>query len=804
MKEFKECLKVPMEPKAHEEAFVYGKDVRFTVITSRLIRMEYSKNNKFRDEATKTFWFRKQEVPKFTYENNDDKLVIETEHLRLDYTPNILGFTHNSLKILVKDNGFLWNYGMDSWPNLRGTLRTLDDVDGETHIGPGLMSREGWATVDDSDSFTFDRDGWFVEELREAGSYEDIYFFGYGTKYKECLKDFIKLSGKVPMLPRWVLGNWWSRYWEYNDEELLGLMNKFKDEKIPLSVCIVDMDWHITDVPREKNGGWTGYTWNKELFKEPKSFIRELHDLGLKTALNLHPADGVRPHEEMYSEMAKFMGVNEEKGDTVFFDITNKKFAQGYLKYLHHPHEKDGVDFWWMDWQQGKKTKWSHLDPLFILNHLHFADAAKEESKRPFIFSRWGGLGNHRYPIGFSGDTVISWESLSFQPYVTSTAANVGYGWWSHDIGGHMNGIADGELYTRWVQYGVFSPIMRLHSTKQTFADRHPWGYTKEVLDITAYVMRLRHRLIPYIYTLSWKNHEEDIPPFLPLYYEYPNEDEAYKWKDEYYFGEGVIAAPFVNPKDDVTQLTRKVIWLPEGEWYDFFSGEYYEGNRHYALYGKLDEIPIFAKSGTIIPLGEEVDWDGVDNPSTIELNIYPGDKGEFELFEDDGVSQGYKNNKYALTRITQEKKDDYISIKIFKSKGESEYIPEDRGYVLNIKAFNKPSEIVVIKGDIQEEVQYKYNDNSIITDKIEVRPNEEVEIIIKEYNSILKNRNQIEKVEKLIKACKLRSDKKEWLWQRREEIIKDISILREIDLHNSIVVALCEIINDKPVFNMQ
>ncbi len=804
MKDFKECLNVPMEPRADEKAFVYGKEVRFTVITSRLIRMEYSKDNKYRDEATKTFWFRKQPVPQFTYQSQEDKVVIETEYLRMEYIPNILGFTHDSLKVLVKETGFLWSYGMDSYPNLRGTLRTLDDIDGETYIEPGLMSREGWAIVDDSDSFTFDKDGWFIEELREAGSYEDIYLFGYGAKYKECLKDFIKLSGKVPMLPRWVLGNWWSRYWEYSDDELLGLMNKFKEENIPLSVCIVDMDWHITDVSREKNGGWTGYTWNRELFKNPKTFMGELHDLGLKTALNLHPADGIRAHEDMYLKMAKLMGVNEEKGDTVFFDITDKKFAEGYLKYLHHPHEEAGVDFWWMDWQQGKKTKWSYLDPLFILNHLHFADAAKDENKRPFIFSRWGGLGNHRYPIGFSGDTIITWESLAFQPYVTATAANVGYGWWSHDIGGHMNGIADGELYTRWVQYGVFSPIMRLHSTKQTFADRHPWGYTKEVLDITADIMRFRHRLIPYLYTLSWKNHKEDIPPFLPLYYEYPHEEEAYKWKDEYYFGEGVIVTPFLKPKDNITQLTRKVIWLPEGEWYDFFNGEYYEGNRHYVLYGKLDEIPIFAKAGSIIPLGEEVNWGGVSNPSTIELNIYPGDDGEFELFEDDGVSQGYKNDIYATTRITQEIKGDYISVKISEVNGCLKYIPEDRGYILNIKAVGEPSEIAVINGGTRKNVKYKYSNNTIITDKVDIKADQGVEIIINGYHSVLKERNKKGKVEKLIMALNLRSDKKEWLWQRRQEIMKDTSILREIDLHNTIVSALCEIISDKPVFYMK
>ena len=129
------------------------------------------------------------------------------------------------------------------------------------------------------------------------------------------------------------------------------------------------------------------------------------------------------------------------------------------FKYLHHPNERNGVDFWWIDWQQGSNSKIEGLDPLWMLNHYHYLDN-KRNGKRGLILSRYAGIGSHRYPIGFSGDSVISWDSLDFQPYFTANASNVGYGWWSHDIGGHMNGIKDDELATRWVQFGVFSPIM--------------------------------------------------------------------------------------------------------------------------------------------------------------------------------------------------------------------------------------------------------------------------------------------------------------------------------------------------------
>jgi hypothetical protein len=150
-----------------------------------------------------------------------------------------------------------------------------------------------------------------------------------------------------------------------------------------------------------------------------------------------------------------------------------------------------------MDWQQGRRTAGSDLDPLWWLNHLHFLDLGRNPARRSFAFSRWGGLGSHRYPVGFSGDTVVSWRSLAFQVHFTATAANVAFGWWSHDIGGHMEGIEDAELYVRWLQFGVFSPILRLHSTQNPFHERRPWGWDAQTLALARSAMRLRHALIP-------------------------------------------------------------------------------------------------------------------------------------------------------------------------------------------------------------------------------------------------------------------------------------------------------------------
>ena len=196
----------------------------------------------------------------------------------------------------------------------------------------------------------------------------------------------------------------------------------------------------------------------------------------MKTSLNLHPASGIQPWEDHYPQMAKAMGIDPATQKYVPFDITDKKFAINYMNLIHHPLEKQGIDFWWLDWQQEHTTKMAGVTPTWWLNYVHFTDQQRE-GKRPLLFHRWGGLGNHRYQIGFSGDTVSVWDSLAFQPWFTATAANVGYAYWSHDIGGHMPGAVEPELYTRWVQFGAFSPILRTHTTKNPETERRIWAY---------------------------------------------------------------------------------------------------------------------------------------------------------------------------------------------------------------------------------------------------------------------------------------------------------------------------------------
>jgi len=668
------------DPAASPDSIVTSGNVRFTVLTSRLVRLEYSREGYFEDRPTQAFWFRKQPVPDFRKSVSGKMIEIETDDLHLRYRPTRFGFTRWTLSITLKSNGVTWRYGDSSRRagNLKGTARTLDGDFGNTRLEDGLLSRAGWSVVDDSHTLVFNEKGWLEPRARKQ---KDLYFFGYGNDFAGCLQDFTRIAGPIPMIPRYILGNWWSRYWEYSQDELQSLMQEFREREIPLSVCIVDMDWHITKTGNTSDG-WTGYTWNRELFPDPPGFIRWLHEQGLRTALNLHPARGIHPHEEQYEAMAKWMGVDPASREPIPFDITDPRFVEGYFEILHHPYEAMGIDFWWIDWQQGRKSRVPGLDPLWWINHLHFNDLGRDGRKRPFVFSRWGGLGNHRYPIGFSGDTFVRWRTLAYQPYFSASAANVGYGWWSHDIGGHMFKDGTPELYLRWVQFGVFSPIFRVHSTKKAALDRRPWSKPERVYVAAKDAMQLRHALIPYIYSMAWRAHQTGISLITPMYYGNMEEEAAYVAKDQYFFGSELLVAPILNPSDPKTGLAKRRVWFPAGTWFNFFTGESISGGGWREITAALEDIPVFAKAGAIIPLAPKVGWGGIENPDEIDLTIFPGADNEFALYEDDGETTDYLKGKYAITRFSLKEG----RFTIHHVEGDQSLVPVQRTYRLHLR----------------------------------------------------------------------------------------------------------------------
>ncbi|MFH1635489.1 MAG: TIM-barrel domain-containing protein [Chloroflexota bacterium] len=776
----------PFAPLPNPGAVVRVSNLRITVFTTRLLRIEYSPTDTFEDRPSQPFWYRSHPAPQFEVTHSEARLEIVTPDLHLSYAVGA-PISAGSLAILVKETGKTWHYGDPDNANLGGTYRTLDMVDGQVPIEPGLLSRDGWAVVDDSHSLVFDAQGWLEPRGAPKGTL-DLYFFGYGLAYQDCIRDYRALTGAVPLLPRWVLGNWWSRYWAYTQPEIIALIQEFQDNEVPLSVFIIDMDWHITATSNQ-SAGWTGYTWNRDLFPAPKMLIRHIHERSLKTALNLHPAAGIHPHEEQYPAFAEYMGVDPATGQPIPFDLADPKFTRAYFELLHHPQEADGVDFWWIDWQQGTLSSLPGLDPLWWLNHLHFYDLArpvdadsKAPAKRPFIFSRWGGLGNHRYPIGFSGDTVVSWDSLAFQPYFTSTAANVCYGWWSHDIGGHCRGIEDPELYLRWVQYGLFSPIFRLHSTANPFHERRPFAFDAEISRLACYAMQLRHAFVPYLYTLAWRDHSEGMAPIRPLYHIAPKCDPAYHYPNQYTFGSELIAAPHTTPIDPDTRLSRQHIWLPEGEYFDFFTGEYIPGG-HHTIYGDLEDMPLFAEAGAIIPLAPRPTWGGIENPSHLRIHVFPGADNHFQLFEDDGETIAYRNGTYALTPFDMKWDDNQLTFTIGPAEGDLTQYPDPRTYELKFQGMASPDEVLLqINGKPLPCLPEYDSAAEVLTVPIDANlaPTDTVRLVArKESGSLLVRRGRIlQTCQRLLEHFRLETDTKAEIAARLPEIIQNPALL--------------------------
>jgi alpha-glucosidase (family GH31 glycosyl hydrolase) len=708
---------------ANPAAVVEEGDVRFTVLTPRVIRMEWDSLHRFTDERSFIVINRNLPVPEFKKIIRGGKLTIRTDELELTYKLNTGKFSKENLEIkyLNKKRAFTWNPSVTQKQNLKGTARTLDRMDGTTFIKrneprhelqleDGILSRDGWTLINDSSGLLFDNSDFSWVKERENRTVQDWYFMAYGSDYKAALKDFTLFAGKVPLPPRFVFGYWWSRYWAYSDNEMRDVVSQFEKFNIPLDVLVVDMDWHETDslfAKPDKWGQrkhWTGYTWEKRLFPDPDQFFDWAKSKHLKTTLNLHPASGIAPFESQYKDFAKRMNFDISTHENIPWQGSNKKFMSTLFDVVLHPIEQQGVDFWWLDWQQWVFDKdIEKLNNTWWLNYTFFEDMERNTDKRPLIYHRWGGLGNHRYQIGFSGDAYITWNTLEYQPYFTNTASNVLYGYWSHDIGGHKfiedDNIYqfDPEMYVRWVQYGALSPILRTHSNKDPSLVKEIWRYRDEYFDALYNAVRLRYQLVPYIYTMARETYETGVSLCRPMYYDYPEADEAYRYEGQYMFGNDILVAP-VTSSDKGTNVSEKDIWLPEGKWYEVMTGELIDGGSVVTRSFTREQIPYYYREGAIIPLYPRM-MHLKKRPETLTLQFTPGVRGEFNYYEDAGNNADYET-ACTFTRITQNTEDGRTSCTIYPRTGSFDDMPEERAYRLEFLARNEaPTKVTFSDG---------------------------------------------------------------------------------------------------------
>jgi hypothetical protein len=717
--------KIDTNPIANPGAVVKAGSARFTVLTPQLIRMEYSDSKVFEDAATLKFVNRNLPVPAFTHTEKNGILNIKTDAISLSYDTGKGAFNDSNLSVELLKTGTTWKPGMKNAGNLEGTTRTLDgckggkkmnDKTGEVahilELEQGMISKDGWVLVDDTKAPVFENlDRPWPVQRKTTGT--DWYLFAHGQEYKKALKDFVSIGGEIPIPPKYAFGVWYSKYWNYSDTEYRDLVQEYVDHRLPLDVLVIDMDWHITEgdgpgwIPGPKGLGWSGYTWEKGYFPNPGAFLKWTEEMNIQTCLNLHPAGGIQTHETHYAAFAKATGNDPEKKETIKFNMEDKKWADAYFDIMLRPLEKLGVDFWWLDWQQYQKSSITGLNNTLLNNIGHFSDM-RNQGKRPLIFHRWGGLGNHRYQIGFSGDTWIDWESLDYQVPFTAKAANVGFGYWSHDIGGFgtPRGEYSTELHTRWVQFGVFSPIFRTHAGQTFSIERRPWAFPYENFRVMRDFMQLRYRLFPYFYSFAKQTHETGISLVHPMYYEYPEEEKAYEYMGQYLFGNDFLIAPITESMGKDGLFSKKKVWLPEGTWIEYSTGTVLKGNQIVERSYLLSEMPVFVKAGAVVPMMPLPDSGflqiGNKSLGDLVLDVYPGANGETVIYDDEGTNEKYLENVCAQTKVNSVVTGLKQTITIDPVKGEFAGMTQKRNYTIRCNLTYPPTSVKVNGKDVE------------------------------------------------------------------------------------------------------
>ena len=724
-------------PKASPKAVVQDGCARFTVLRPEMIRIEYSPKGVFEDNATFTVVNRQLPVPKYSKTDDGKYVTITTDALSLRYrkgsNPLAEPASPANLSITMSVNGnpVVWYPGLKDPQNLKGTYRTLDGNNGDDYrsrLEDGLISRSGWAVINDSPSFERADGSRSLALVPDSGGIDwaapradadalDLYFLGYGHNYKKALYDFTLIAGKIPLPPDYVLGYWYSKYDNYSADDFRNIVKSMRDNDINADVLILDMDWHWNGEQEVSGGrgGWTGWCWNTNLIPDPEGLLADIHKGGLRAALNLHPADGVAAHEDQYKAVAEAMGLDAGSAETIPWMLEDRKFAKAFFDHVIRPLEKQGVDFWWLDWQQHlTNPRLAGLGETMWCNHVFFNDMKKNRpDRRPVIFHRWGGLGSHRYQIGFSGDTYINFPTLAFEPYFTATASNVGYGYWGHDLGGHMINYYepnDPELLLRWMQFGVFTPIFRTHATKGGHIERRIWTYDN--FPMINQTVKLRYALFPYLYTMARKAYDTGVGLCRPMYYEYPETAEAYEREGQYFFGDDILVAPVVEPSVD--GVSKKEIWFPEGKWWSVAHGKLIDGGTVRSLDYTLDQIPYFYRQGAVIVKNPPEVKHVTERPDALVLDIVAGADGACEFYEDAGDNADYAT-KYATTSISHKQRGRNAEYTIAPRKGAYEGMPLSRSYKMRI--FNTPRPVRAKAGCRSLQASYDASSRCTIVD---------------------------------------------------------------------------------------
>ncbi len=685
-----------------------GKYYRITVLSERLIRLEYSLNGIFYDGKTEIVHNRKFPMPQFKVEQNEKMLVITTKYFSLQYLKEkpFRGSKlapDSNLKVKLLNTDKFWYYGHPEARNFKGSAFSISDFGKDTPLSNGLYSTDGFTTLDDSHSMFIDPDGFVVANNTQR---IDLYLFAYRRDFGLCLRDYFTLTGYPPLLPRYALGIWWNRDQIYSFEDIKKLVKTFNKYEIPLSILLLGEFWHKKDATNYDLYK-TGYDFNLVLFPNPKEFIKYMHDRGIRVGVNLDGSEGITNSVNAYMAMCRDLNYATDKA--IPFKVLDKDFIVSYFDKLINPLYEIGIDFFWLDAKDEITAR--------ALNYYHFTDYKKFQDRRGLILARNGGKSSHRYPVHYSGETKVGWETLKYLPYYNSTASNIGLSWWSHDVGGYKDGIEDNELYLRYVELACYSPIFRFSAKRGSFYKREPWRWDMKTYTIVKDYCKLRQKLIPYIYTENYRYHKTCLPLVEPLYYYDPELFDEPDYRNEYYFGSELLIAPITKPKDRVMNRAVEKIFLPKGTWYDFKTGKKFIGGKRYVAFYKDEDYPVFAREGSIIPLAKlDENINNTNPPKALEVDIFPGASKTYKLYEDDGVSRLYEQGYYIITSFDFNYNKDNYTLKISPIEGKLGIIPDIRDYHLRFRNTRVPERIIIeVDGEIYRNYEAYADENDFL-----------------------------------------------------------------------------------------